>query len=78
MNAYERRVILCAVCSALRGEVDGWFVISVLHGRFLCAALAPAPSLRKFDAPVCGHQCAAVLLERFLNSGSIEKRKNES
>ncbi len=66
-NAYIRNVVHCAGpnCSAIRKDVNHWFLVGFVHGAFHCRAFDDV--MEPEDLPVCGQQCAQRLFEQWLN-----------
>ena len=78
-NPHEVKTVKCAHCGKVRQETNHWFISAVEGGRFRCRPLAPlvlvgasgkipgeGHSLKQSEQPVCGHQCAQKLFERYL------------
>ena len=65
-NPWVYPVIHCAgpACTAVRKEVNRWFLISVTN-RFCCRDFSS--DVGPGEMPVCGQQCAQKLLEQWLN-----------
>jgi hypothetical protein len=86
-NPHEIKTVKCAHCGKVRQEANHWFVSAVQGGRFRCRPMAQllpegasiesagkAPSLKVFEEPACGQQCAQKLFERYLAGKAVSRQ----
>jgi hypothetical protein len=72
--------IECSVCGAVKGETNHWFLVHASEAWTEGPKRAPElDSLeinhfreRERGEPVCGNNCAQKLVERWLQTGSLE------
>lgn len=68
-NPYKVATVRCAGpnCEAVRKEVNHWFVVSTINGRFVAEPFESWGDLDTHDNPVCGQACAQKLFEQYLS-----------
>ena len=68
-NPYAVQTVRCAGpnCEAVRKEVNHWFVVSTINGRFIAEPFESWGDLDAHDHPVCGSACAQKLFEQYLS-----------
>jgi len=68
-NPYTIQTVRCAGpnCEAVRKEVNHWFVVSTINGRFIAEPFESWGDLDAHDHPVCGQACAQKLFEQYLS-----------
>jgi len=68
-NVFVRSGVHCAGpnCAAVRKEVNHWFVVSIVNGRFTAEPFDSWGELGPHDRPACGQQCAQKLFEQYLS-----------
>lgn len=68
-NPFAVQTVRCAGpnCEAIRKEVNHWFVVSTVAGRFIAEPFESWEDLSANDHPVCGQACAQKLFEQYLS-----------
>ncbi len=69
----------CAVCGALKRDVNHWWLVSVADGAVAVLAVTKwHPTLAAFSGrrPTCGHNCTQKLVERWLITGSLDPSRS--
>jgi hypothetical protein len=72
MSDHEINTAKCGVCGALKGATNHWHVLRVLYGILRVQKFYPDFARSKGSVPACGRACAQKLVERFLETGSLE------
>ena len=65
-------------CTAVKGSVNHWLVITIVADNFMCEPHYEGYKLGRRDYPVCGRACAQKMFEKYLTDSQVSGESRES